>query len=87
MERLKLRRTQGEKLRQTLMKNHRRELYQKMARIRREATDKESKAKSLLNEEQFALLKQCKVQEEEYARRKLRDHYRERLNWIRKKTK
>ena len=87
MERLKLRRTQGEKLRRTLMKNHRRELHQKMARIRREAKEKEDKAKSLLNEEQFALLKQCKMQEEEYSRRKLRDHYRERLNWIRKKTK
>ena len=58
-----------------------------MARIRREVEEKEHTAKDLLTEEQFATLKQCKKKEEEYARRKMRDHYKDRLNWIRKKTK
>ena len=87
VERLNLRRTQGEKLRQTLMKNHRKELHQKMARVRREVEEKEHTAKDLLTEEQFATLEHCKKQEEEYARRKMREHYKDRLNWIRKKTK
>ena len=40
-----------------------------------------------MTEEQFAILNQCKKREEGYARNKLRVHYKERLNWIRKKTK
>ena len=87
VERLNLRRTQGEKLRQTLMKNHRNDLHQKMARVRRDVEEIEHTAKELLTEEQFATLKQCKEQEEKYARRKIREHYKDRLSWIRKKTK
>ena len=87
VERLELRRNQGEKLRRTLMKNHRRELHQKMAKMWREVTQKEEKAKELLSGENFATLKRCRKQEEEHARRKMREHYRKRIDWIRKKTK
>ena len=58
-----------------------------MGRVQREVEEKKHTAKDLLTEEQFAILKQCKKQEEEYARRKMREHYKDRLNWIRKKTK
>ena len=41
VEWLNLRRTQGEVLRRTLMKNHRKELHQKMAKVRRDAAERE----------------------------------------------
>ena len=58
-----------------------------MAGLTREVAQKEGDMKTLLTEEDFMTLKRCEKQEEEYAKRKLREHYQGRRMWIRKKTR
>ena len=85
-ERLNLHENQSATLRKTMMKNLRKELYQKMARLTREVSQKKEEVKALLTEEDFATLKQCEQVETNYAKTKLRKDYNDRRMWIRKKT-
>ena len=85
-EKLKLQRKQGETLRKTMMKNLRRELYQKLAKLTRELSEKEGTIKGILDRENVAILKRQEREEQSYARPKMRKHYQERMEWIRKKT-
>ena len=86
-ERLNLQANQLTTLLKTMMKNLRKELYQKMAGLNREMSQRNEEVRTLLTAEDFATLKLCKQQETDYAKRKLRDHYHGRRRWIKQKTR
>ena len=86
-DRLNLQRNQAATLRKTIMKNLRKELYQKMAGLNREMSQKKEEVRELLNADDFATLKLCEQQETNYAKQKLRKHYQDRRRWIKEKTR
>ena len=86
VERLKLHENQAVTLRRTMMKNLRKELYQKIAQLTRELSQKKEDVEALLTEEDYATFKQCEQHETNYAKPKLRKHFHDRRMWIRKKT-
>ena len=85
-ENLGLQRKQGEILRKTMMKNLRRELYQKLSKLTREQTERERTLRGMVREEDFVILRRQERAEQDYARPKLRKHYQDRINWIKKKS-
>ena len=85
-ERLNLQSSQSRTLRKTMMKNLRKELYQKMARITREMRQIEVEIRTLIPREDFTTMKRYEQLELNYARAQLRSHYRNRYAWIKKKT-
>ena len=87
VERLDLQRKQAETLKNTMMKNTRRELYQKMAKLTRELAEKERTIREIVREEDVTMLRRQEKREHDYARPRLRKHYRDRHAWIRKKSK
>ena len=86
-QRLGLRPSQEKVLRQTMMKNHRRELHQKLAEETKKVNERREKVKALLDDEDFTTLIRCESKETEYAKPRLREHFRKRQIWIGNKTK
>ena len=56
-EKLGLQRKQGEILRKTIMKNLRKELYQKLSKLTREQTEREGKLREMIREGDFTILR------------------------------
>ena len=56
-EKLGLQRKQGEILRKTIMKNLRKELYQKLSKLTREQTGRERKLREMIREGDLTILK------------------------------
>ena len=56
-EKLGLQRKQGQILRKTMMKNLRRELYQKLSKLTREQTEREGTLREMIREEDLTILR------------------------------
>ena len=70
-ERLNLQRKQAETLRRTMMKNLRRELYQKISRLTRDLAEKEGAIRRTIRQEDITTLRRQERLELNYARPRL----------------
>ena len=83
-ERLGLRPTQEKRLRKSMMANLERDLYKELAKRTKENEDATKAAKRILDAQEYSLFERKKAEELEFCRRSSRNHFRERLGWIKK---